>query len=454
MGRFHIENLEQLRAEAGRLDVQLPVDTDLSVLGESLAVGTFETANRFVIHPMEGFDSEPDGSPSELSFRRYRRYAAGGSGLIWVEATSVVHEGRSNKGQLCLHEKNEDAFRRLVGEVRRIARERRGLNPVLVLQLTHSGRYASPDGQPRPILAHHSPELDAHSHLPADYPIAADEYLDALQDRFLESARLAAEVGFDAVDVKTCHGYLVSGLLAAHTRPGKYGGSYENRTRFVREVFRRIPEQTPALFLCTRLNGFDGVPYPHGWGSDEGNNPDLNEPLRLARELVSWGVGLLNVSIGNPRYKPYYGRPYERPLAGQPVPNEHPLAGIARFVSIVRSIQQAVGDVPVVAGALAWLRHFMPYVAAGLIRSGGAALIGQGRGAFAYPDSPKDILETGRMDPDKCCTTCSMCSQLMRDGGRSGCVVRDGEIYAAEFKRARGAAKEREKEKSKSQRVV
>jgi len=443
--RFNIESLDGLRAEADRLGAQLPLDTELSILGEAVKIGPFETANRFAVHPMEGFDSQPDGSPSELSLRRYSRYAAGGSGLIWFEATAVVHEGRSNPGQLYLHEKNKDAFRHLVETTRRIARERYGREVVLVLQLTHSGRYSRPDGLPRPVIAHHSPLLDAHSNISADYPVVSDEYLDALQDRYLESARLAAEVGFDGVDVKTCHGYLVSGLLAARARPGKYGGCYENRTRFAREVVMRISRETPGLLLCSRFNGFDGIPYPYGWGADEDNKVDLAEPLRFARELVSWGVELLNVSIGNPRYNPHFGRPYEKPLAGQPEPREHPLAGIARFLSIVQSVQQAVAPVCVVAGAMAWLRHFMPYVAAGLIRARGAALIGQGRGAFAYPDSPRDILETGRMDPDKCCTTCSMCSQLMRDGGRTGCVVRDREIYGAQLRRVRRAAREREK---------
>jgi len=443
MARFNFKNLDELRTEIDDLGVDLPLDSDFSVLADRVKIGPFETSNRFIVHPMEGFDSEPDGTPSGLSVRRYHRYAVGGAGLIWFEATSVVHEGRSNPGQFYLHEGNKQVFRKLVGDTRRIAHERCGHRPLLVLQLTHSGRYSNPEGKPEPILAHHSPPFDEQFGIPPDYPLATDDYFDRLQQNYVESAKLAVEAGFDAVDVKTCHGYLVSGLLAAHKREGKYGGSYENRTRFAMEVMQRIKDEVSGLLVTTRLNCYDSVPYPYGWGSDEDNNPDLTEPIRLAGELVDWGVEMLNVSIGNPRYRPRFGRPYERQLTGRPMCDEHPLKGIERFVSITRSVQQAVGDVPVIVGALAWLRHFMPYVAAGIVRTGGAALVGQGRGSFAYPDSPEDILEKGRMDPNKCCTTCSLCSQITVYGGHTGCVVRDKEVYAEQFRMARDAFQKR-----------
>ena len=437
--RFHLRDLDLLRGELAELGVNLPIDEDLSPLGEQVAVGRHQSPNRFVVQPMEGFDSTGDGSPGELSFRRYARYAAGGWGLIWFEATAVLDEARSNPRQLCLHHQNVDAYARLVDQTRRTALEAFGHEVVLVIQLTHSGRYSKPTGMPRPMIAHHSAVLDPKHHLPDDYPLVTDEYLDRLQDVYVEAAKLAARAGFDGVDVKSCHRYLVSELLASHTRQGKYGGSLENRSRLLRESLRKIAEAVPEVFVTTRMNVYDAIPHPYGFGVDRDNYelPDLSEPMELIGQLRRIGIPLLNVSIGNPYYNPHFGRPYDRPVHGACEPDEHPLAGVARFIDVTRRIQQQFPDLRVVAGGYSWLRHLMPYVAAGAIRSGWATLAGQGRGAFAYPDSPKDVLTKGRMDPAKTCVTCSGCTQIMRDGTRTGCVVRDNEVYGPEYKRGR-----------------
>jgi NADPH-dependent glutamate synthase beta subunit-like oxidoreductase/2,4-dienoyl-CoA reductase-like NADH-dependent reductase (Old Yellow Enzyme family) len=437
--RFHLRDLGQLRQELANLGLVLPREEDLSILGEPVAIGRHQTPNRFVVQPMEGFDAADDGSPGDLSFRRYRRYAHGGSGLIWFEATAVLDEARSNPHQAWLHPGNVDAYARLVDHTRRAAREAFGRDVVLVIQLTHSGRYSKPTGIPRPIIAHRSAVLDPKHNLPEDYPLVTDEYLDRLQDTYVEAARLAARAGFDGVDLKSCHRYLVSELLASHTREGKYGGTLENRSRLLRESLDKIRQAVPKVFVTTRLNVYDAIPYPYGFGVDRDDYqvPDLSEPIELIRELIEIGIPLVNVSIGNPYYNPHYGRPYDRPVAGGTVPDEHPLAGVARFSEITRTIQQAFPELPVVASGYGWLRHLMPYVAAGVIRSGWATLVGQGRGAFAYPDSVRDVLTEGRMDPAKTCVTCSGCVQMMRDGAMTGCVVRDSEVYAPQYKLGR-----------------
>lgn len=443
--RFHLKDLELLRAELTGLGLTLPIEEDLSVLGDHVRIGDRETPNRFVVQPMEGFDSTADGTPGQLSFRRYGRYAAGGSGLIWFEATAVLHEARSNPHQLALHKDNVGVFAGLVTETRRIARESFGHDIVMVIQLTHSGRYSKPTGLPRPIIAHHSAVLDPKHNLPPDYPLVTDEYLDRLQDVYVETAKLAAQAGFDGVDLKSCHRYLVSELLASFTRDGKYGGSLENRSRMLRETVQRIAQEVPGIFVTTRMNVYDAIPYPYGFGvnRDDYRVPDLTEPLAVIRQLRAIGIPVINLTIGNPYYQPHYGRPFDRPVAGVPLPDEHPLQGVARFVEITRTIQQAMPDLPVIATGYSWLRHLMPYVAAGVIRQGGATLVGQGRGAFAYPDSAKDVLTTGRMSPAKACITCSGCSQIMRDGTMTGCVVRDSEIYGPQYKLGRRFAMDR-----------
>jgi len=449
--RFHFRTLDELRAGAARVGVELPASDDVSVLAEPVEIGDLRTPNRFAVQPMEGFDAGADGSPGKLALRRYARYATGGFGLIWFEATAVLRQARSNPHQLWLHKGNAGAYAKLVAATRKAARDEFGHEIVIVIQLTHSGRYSKPEGKPEPIIAHHSPVLDPRHDLPPDYPLVTDDYLDRLRDTYVAAARLAAEAGFDGVDVKSCHRYLVSELLASFTREGRYGGSFENRTRLLRESLGAIKESVPGVFVTTRMNAYDAIDHPYGFGVDRGDRhiPDLAEPLRLVEALRGIGIPVLNVSIGNPYFNPHYGRPYDFPIAGFSVPDEHPLEGIARFVGITREIQQAHPELPVVGSGYSWLRQFAPNVAAGVIRSGGATFVGMGRGAFAYPDAPRDVLEAGRMDPAKCCVTCSGCTQIMRDGGRTGCVVRDSEIYGPEYRRGRRFALDRLREEAR-----
>ena len=443
--RFHLRDLDLLRAELSELGLRLPIDEDLSILAKPVTIAGRTLPNRFAVQPMEGFDSTADGSPGPLSFRRYLRYAEGGSGLIWFEATAVLHEARSNPHQLVLHAGSADVFARLADQTRQAARRAFGHELILLIQLTHSGRYSKPGGLPRPMIAHHSAVLDPKHNLPPDYPLVSDECLDRLQDTYVEAARLAARAGFDGVDVKACHRYLVSELLASFTRPGKYGGSLENRSRWLREVIGKIADRLPGLLVTTRINVYDAIPYPYGFGVSRTSHeiPDLAEPIEVIRQLRALGIPLVNATIGNPYYNPHYGRPFDRPITGGTVPEEHPLAGVVRFLDITRQIQQALPDLPVVGGGYGWLRHLMPHVAAGVLRAGWARLVGQGRGAFAYPDAVKDILTQGRMRPEKACITCSGCSQIMRDGTMTGCVVRDRAVYAEQYKLGRRWALDR-----------
>ncbi|MCX6621422.1 MAG: NADH:flavin oxidoreductase, partial [Acidobacteria bacterium] len=247
---FHFHSLDDLEDRIRELGLNLPLRADVGPLLEPIVLGSRRIPNRMVVLPMEGCDGAADGSPEELTFRRYRRFAAGGSGLLWFEATAVVPEGRANPRQLWIHEGTVESFARLVEESRRAARERHGEShaPLLVLQLTHSGRYSRPGAAPAPIIAHHSAFLDPVHNLPADYPLITDEALERLEDAYVQAAIQAHRAGFDAVDVKACHRYLVSELHASHTRSNsRYGGSFENRSRFFRNVVGKIRDAVPGL---------------------------------------------------------------------------------------------------------------------------------------------------------------------------------------------------------------
>ena len=284
------------------------------------------------------------------------------------------------------------------------------------------------------------PDLNLPSALSADYPTVTDAYLDALQDAYVAAARTAFEVGFDAVDIKSCHGYLINELLACRQREGRYGGSFDNRTRFLLEVIDRIHGtlgNDKPVFV--RLGIYDAIPFPYGWGVSEHDyaTPDLTEPKKLIALLRQRGVRMINVTIANPYYNPHFGRPFNEPVVGGYASPEHPLQGVSRLIRLTGEVQQAFDDVAIVGTGYSWLRTVMPHVAAAAKAAGKAKVIGAGRLAFAYPDFARDIVHKGRLDPEKVCVGCSACTQIMRDGGKAGCVVRDNAVYGPIFRRGR-----------------
>ena len=442
---FAFHTLEELSQRLAGLGLDLDVTPEVRPLLEPVKAGALSLSNRLVVLPMEGADGMADGSPDALTFRRYERFAAGGAGLLWMEATAVVEEGRANPRQLWLHEGNVGAFAALAKSIHRAARQHAGTThrPVLILQLTHSGRYSRPGRSARPIIAHHSPFLDPTHHLSADYPLITDAELEQLEDRYVAAARCVHEAGFDGVDIKACHRYLVSELLASHTRPAsRYGGSFENRSRFFRNVVTKVRAAVPGLIVTSRFNAYDAMAHPYGFGVDAQNpaQPDLAEPSALLRFLQEGGAPFVNVTIGNPYFNPHVNRPFDLPTAGGTVPSEHPLTGVIRFAEIVRDLQSAFPGMLVVGGGYSWLRQFFPQVTAALVRRGWVSLVGVGRMALAYPDLGRDLEQHGALNPNKVCVTCSACTQIMRDGGRTGCVPRDSAVYEPIYKAGRAEA--------------
>lgn len=427
--RFKYKTGEELILKAKEMGFDLPFSRDLTALFRPLNVGGITVPNRFAIQPMEGYDSEGDGSPSVHSLRRYKRYATGGSGLIWFEAVSVNHEGRSNPRQLWINKKNSDNYSRLVEDVRKTA-SAAVKDTYLVMQLTHSGRYSKPDGKSRPLAAAPNPILDN-----TEPYILSDDDLKRIMDRFVESARLAHMAGFNAVDLKTCHGYLIIDLLSSRTRQNSiFGGAeFPRRSRFLLETFDRIRDEVPGIDVTVRLNITDL--YKGGFGVDESGNPDFTEPLLLAGQLSQRGIRLMNISMGSPYYNPHVTRPFNNPLPGVKPPDEHPLEGVYRMIEGTELFQKEFKGVAMVGSAYSYLRQYSPNVGAAVIEKGAASFIGFGRGAFAYPDLPLDLMRNGRAFPEKVCTACSGCTRLIRNLRPGGCVLRDKEIYGSELKK-------------------
>ena len=343
-----LKDVDAFRARLAELDLELPLDdailssTDDSPLAEPFEIGGITVGNRWCIHPMEGWDANPDGSPSGLTLRRWRNFGLSGAKLIWGgEAAAVQPDGRANPNQTLATPENEDGLRQLLDTLTDAHAQSFGSTDdfLVGLQLTHSGRFCRPNDKVRwePRIACHHPLLDEKYGIdPNDDSIVwTDDDLFRLVETYVAAAHLARKVGFRFVDVKACHGYLLHEFLSARVRPGEFGGDYQGRTRLLKTIIARIREALPDLLVGVRLSLFDTVPfqtstetgrpmdfshllpYRHGFGVDENDplQPDLEEPLRLVGELKEAGVALVNLSCGSP----YSTRTSNAPPSSRPV---------------------------------------------------------------------------------------------------------------------------------------
>jgi 2,4-dienoyl-CoA reductase-like NADH-dependent reductase (Old Yellow Enzyme family) len=458
---FKFHSLADLAAESQRLGLDLHFSEDFSPLFQPVDLGTLRAGNALCIQPMEGCDGTPDGRPGELTFRRYRRFGAGGAKLIWGEATAVVEEGRANPRQLVLNEQTAPEHGRMLRECRQAHREAFGTDDDLAvgLQLTHSGRYS----YPRPLLASHDSLLDPRTLVDrtsgrtadAGYPLLEDDYLRRLVDHYVAAARLAYQRGFQFVDIKQCHRYLLNELLSARTRPGPYGGSFENRTRLAREIITAIRAEVPGLMIATRLNLYDGIPYAmdpdsgqgrpcawqapiqSAWGTAEEDplQPDLTEPIRWIREMAALGVALFNLTMGNPYATMHVLRPFEYPPPDAYQTPEHPLVGVDRHFRLAGQVQQAFPGLPMVGSGYSYLQEYLFNAGAANVRDGRITFVGVGRASLPSPDFARQLQEHGRLDRKRVCRTFSYCTALMRakhnELGQfpTGCPPFDKEVY-------------------------
>lgn len=467
---FAYKNLEDLQNDCKKLNVDITFEDNLDAVRKPVKIGNRTIGNAIGIHPMEGCDGTLDGKPDELTFRRWERFGHGGAKLIWGEATAVTAEGLANPRQLLLTEENMPDFEALLKGARAAHRAVYGRDDDLLigLQLTHSGRYS----YRKPIIAYHHAQADQATYLdkkngillPPDYPVVTDDYLERLEDMFVEAVKRVYTLGFDFVDLKQCHTYLLNELLGARTRDGKYGGDFENRTRFIRNVLGKIrSELGDKIVLASRLNAYDGIPYKkdpatgvgipvpfttpysYSFGVDRYDplKEDLTEPLQLVKILMDLGVKMVNVSMGSPYYNMHIGRPFEHaPIDGY-IPPEHPLIGIDRHFRITGAIQQAFPDLVVVGTGYSWLRQFLINAGESNIRRKRVTIVATGRNAIAYPDYAHDAMTIGKLKSSNVCIAVSHCTNLMRsknnDLGQypTGCVPRDT-IYAEILKESLG----------------
>jgi 2,4-dienoyl-CoA reductase-like NADH-dependent reductase (Old Yellow Enzyme family) len=460
-----------LRARLAALGLELPCDDALdegpgAPLARPLALGAgLSVPNRFVVQPMEGWDGTRDGLPTELTERRWRRFGASGAGWVWGgEAVAVRPDGRANPHQLVLDARSAPALARLREALLDAARRAGQPEPLVGLQLTHSGRWSVPEpGRRRPRVAHRHPLLDRRAGVCDDAAVLRDDEVEALVEDFARAAALAAGAGFAFVDVKHCHGYLLHEFLCARGRAGRFGGaSLDERTRLVRALVAALRAAAPGLRLGVRLSAFDALPhrtgasgsgepepcerpYPLGFGIDpeRPERIELAEPIALVRALGALGVDWINVTAASPYYAPHVQRPALFPPSDGYPPPEDPLAGVARLLGAARALKRAVPEAVVVSSGWSYLQEFIPNVAQACLRAGWFDAVGLGRMALSYPELPADVLAGRPLARRRLCRTFSDCTTAPRNGLVSGCYPLD-DFYRARPERAALDAVKRE----------
>jgi len=446
---------DALRAHLQESGIALAFDDEVAPAASSpfalpIDVGADHIGNRFCILPMEGWDGTPEGEPSELTQRRWRHFGLSGAKLIWGgEAVAVRHDGRANPNQLVLSDATAGAIARLRQDMVAAHVDRFGSDRGLLvgLQLTHSGRFSRPNARERtePLVAYRHPILDRR--FSAGVRVLADDELDRLVADFVRAGRRALDTGFRFVDVKHCHGYLGHELLSARDRPGRYGGGFENRTRFLREVVSGLRAEAKGLEIGVRFSAFDTIPWrkaPDGAGEPESApgyrcafglfEGDLDAALADARELLrlltSLEVRWVCLTAGSPYYNPHVQRPALFPPSDGYAPPEDPLRGVVRQIDAAAALKAEFPGLVFVGSAYSYLQEWLPNVGQRVLREQKADFIGLGRMVLSYPDLPADVLEGRPLRRKSLCRTFSDCTTAPRSGLVSGCYPLDA-FYAA-----------------------
>jgi len=456
-----MRSVSDFKTHVETLGLSIPCDDAIEpggVLAQPIEYNGKKIGNRFCIHPMEGWDGTLDGRPSDATIRRWKHFGLSGAKLIWGgEAVAVSHEGRANPNQLLINNDTLSDLASLRETLVAAHVEACGTADDLYvgLQLTHSGRFSRPNDKKKaePRILYHHPFLDRRVGIDETYAVLTDDQIRRIIDDYLSAARIAQQIGFEFVDVKHCHGYLGHEFLSAHTREGDYGGSFENRTRFLREIVAGIREVAPGLQIVVRLSAFDLVPFrpdpaqtvngkmgpgipevydealPYQWGFGvRSENPaeyDLSEPARFLSLLRDLDIRLVNISGGSPYYNPHIQRPALYPPSDGYQPPEDPLVGVARQMEVTRLLKQQSPDLIFVGTGYTYLQEYLPLVAQAAIREGWVDSIGLGRMVLSYPELPLDVINGRGVQRKRICRTFSDCTTAPRNGLPSGCYPLD-----------------------------
>ncbi|UCH22670.1 MAG: NADH:flavin oxidoreductase [Deltaproteobacteria bacterium] len=397
------------------------------MISTPIRVGKKEAPNRIVFQPMECNDADSNGDPSDLSINRYRRFAEGGAGIIFTESLTITSESRARKSQLSITEQNAKGLKRLIKEMREVNGD-----SLILFQLNQSGQLSE---------AAFSKVISVYPTKDPDIHVLTEEEIEEISDNFVKAAVIAKQVGADGIDFKHCHGYVCTEMIQpANTRNDRYGGSFENRTRFFRETTRKMKDalDDDSFLLGVRFNAYDGVTGGFGTAGPEEVIEDLSEPIAFSKMIAETGMDYINVSAG---------------IAGSEItqPSKKYPEGVYRLFGWAKAVKEAV-DIPVIGSGYSSLRdgkNGLPetdlakktflYWAEKNLKDGNVDLVGVGRQSLADPLFPKKILG-GQLDTVDWCTICDHCLALMFAQKDVGCATYDKyyrDIYLGTLKKTK-----------------
>ena len=388
---------------------------------EPIKVGPRTLQNRFFIQAMETNMEDPTGNPSENTTNRYVDLAKGEAGLITLEAISVTRESRARDNQLMIMPQNLKPLTAFMDKVH-------AANPksVVVFQLTHSGELSEPSFSRR-VTPNPLPGYGGE--------LLTEDDVAHIMDEFVTSAKIAYDCGADGIDLKLCHGYLGSQMIRPHNdRNWKYGGSWENRTRFPYELMERIRKEIPDenFLIGSKISAWEG--FPGGFGTEGPHSPvmDLTEPIDLIKGLEERGASYIVQSAGSPgitvsltqcdKHVPYFSylhqywakefRKHMRPETVLIGSNFSPFGNGNNGLCAVTPEESNLLDFG------QWC-----------IEDGVCDMIALGRQSLADPYLPKKVRE-GKIEDIHFCRLCDACLELLIQQSPVGCVVNNK--FAAE----------------------
>ncbi len=399
-------------------------------LASPIKIGKKTAPNRWVNHPMECNDADDSGNPTDLTLKRYQKLAEGGAGIITVESLSISPQSRARKHQLEITERNIEGLSRLVKEMREFNNK-----PLIIFQINHSGNISN---KAFSQVVSYNPTGDP------SVTILSDEDTEVIKNRFVNAAVIAHQVGADGIDFKQCHGYFCGQLLRpANTKNGRFGGSFENRTRFFRETADQIKKRVndDAFILGARVSMYEGITGGMGTIGPEAVAEDLTESVAFARMIEASGFHFINISSGIPVFTGEICRPTKN----------YPL-GVYRHFTWTEAVKDTV-KIPLIGTGYSYLRdgnNNLPgrnpakksllYWAEKNIEDDNVDMVGIGRQSLADPLFCNKVL-AGNSDAISYCIACGGCSTLLVSQARVGCTVHDP-FYKEELRRVRQSKKD------------
>ncbi len=368
-----------------------------NMLFSPMKIGRRTAQNRFVAQPMEGNDAI-DGKVSDRCIKRYTKLAQGNWGVIVIEALTVSDDALARKNQMIINRENLPGFKRLVSEMKKA-----DPNVIILFQITHSGRKSGKDFSRPTALYDPAP----HEHL------LTTEEIDEIQRKFIEVSLLSEEAGADGVDFKMCHGYFGCELLRpANQRDDKWGGSFENRTRFLTESVKEIKSRlkNDDFIIGSRISYWEGIKGGCGTKSADDALEDLTEMDEVIKLMVKLGCDYVNVSAGIPGLTSEITRPTN--------PSKYFYLHQFRYARRAKSI---VGEnMKVFGSAYSVLQEEGITLAEENLQRGDTDFVGWGRQTLSDPLFPKRVANGENVDY---CKACSGCSRLMIKQEKVKCII-------------------------------